>query len=334
MAKVLLIDVDSKIPNLALMKLSTFHKAKGDELQRLKFNGYPTPKPPVQINNDLFDKTYASCVFKVNSNKFGFTSPGKAQVGGTGINAINLPESIDSLDEDYSLYPGNRFSFGFITRGCPRKCGFCVVPEKEGGLYRYRSLDQIIKHSKVFFLDNNILAYDRHEEILEDLALRGISCQFNQGLDLRLITDRNAELLSKLNYFKEFTFAFDHIDLEKQLDKKIAIFKRHVPKDWAVRMFILGAYDSTIDEDLYRINWCRDNKIAPYYMRHAKAWESPDQNLYTSIAGWTNQIALFKKMSFAEYMRKRTPSDTRFNDDVERFNHFNNLAEELKSVRH
>jgi len=322
---VLLVDVDSKIPNLALMKLSEFYKRQDYtvEMQRLGFNGYPSKKSRVIINNTEYDKVYASCIFSVNADRFGFESMENVKVGGTGVNAVNLSPEIDSIGEDYGIYPNNKSSYGFITRGCPRKCSFCVVPEKEGGIYKYRTVDQIVKHNKVFFMDNNILAYRKHLEVLEEIKDKKLKCQFNQGLDIRLITDANAKALSELNYIGNYTFAFDHIRLAKIMGKKLETVKKHISSDWKCRMFVLGGYDSSIRDDLWRIEWCRKNKVNPYYMRHALCWCSPDQSLYTSLAAWCNQPAYFKKMPFPEFVQKRHPiGNTRAESDIKKYLEF------------
>lgn len=319
--KILLVDIDSKIPNLALMKLSTFHKNKGDEVSliRLFFNGYPSDKPISVIDNKEYDLTYASNIFSVNKNRFSFKKMSGVSVGGTGQGLINLPEEVDDSVEDYSIYPTNKVSFGFITRGCPRKCSFCIVPEKEGGIYHYRSIEQIVKHKKVFFMDNNILAYEKHTDIFKELIEKNIRCQFNQGLDIRLITEENAELLGKLNYMGEYTFAFDHISLMQTINKKIKIIKKYIKTDWRCRMFILGGWDSSLEDDLSRILWCRDHKIKPYYMRHEKCWESEHRNFYISLASWCNQPSLFKSLSFQEFMAKRTTNKERSNTDIKTY---------------
>ena len=163
MKHILLIDVDSKIPNLALMKISTYHKNKDDKVNILKLNydGYPTKKKIIKINNLNFDKTYVSIIFKVNKNVVQFTNNDKVVYGGTGYDIkIKLPDYIDNLNEDYTLYPDNKSSYGFITRGCVRNCYFCIVPIKEGKrIYKYRKIEDIIKHNKVYFLDNALKSF-------------------------------------------------------------------------------------------------------------------------------------------------------------------------------
>ena len=103
------------------------------------------------------------------------------------------------------------------------------------------------------------------------------------------------------------------------INRKIKTIKKYIPLDWKIRMFILGGYDSTLEDDLTRILWCKDNKIKPYYMRHEKCWASEHRNWYISVASWANQPAIFKKMTFPEFMIKRTGNKVRVSEDTEKY---------------
>ena len=155
--KILLIDLDhTKFPNLALMKLSAYHKAKGDSVSLNFALGY-------------YDKVYASCVFPKNKKNLANYPFKNMEIGGSGIDLKKkLPKEIDSMQPDYSLYNID-YGIGFITRGCIRNCPFCIVPQKEGKLKPNRNPLQIInpKSNKVKFLDNNFLAYSKHAEVLQ-----------------------------------------------------------------------------------------------------------------------------------------------------------------------
>ncbi|GAI38731.1 unnamed protein product, partial [marine sediment metagenome] len=134
-------------PNLALMKLSAFHKARGDEV----YLNFPLERP---------DITYASCVFTWNKKRIS-TAPNEAVVGGSGIDlTTELPPEVEHIMPDYSLYPRVDFSLGFTSRGCIRKCPWCIVPEKEGQIKPrsriYEFWDR--RHRKITLLDNNLLA--------------------------------------------------------------------------------------------------------------------------------------------------------------------------------
>jgi radical SAM superfamily enzyme YgiQ (UPF0313 family) len=154
------------------MKLSTYHKSCGDKVNliQLHYNGYPGERKETVIDAKEYDAVYASTIFTHNKNVLKIDGCEAINLGGTGYDLhVKLPEEIDNLDEDYTIYPDNDKSYGFITRGCIRSCSFCFVPPKEGKLCFYRSVDRIAKHKRVEFLDNNFLAYEKCEDILQEL---------------------------------------------------------------------------------------------------------------------------------------------------------------------
>ena len=192
--KIGLYDVDSKIPNLALMKLSAWHKQQGDY---------------VEFYSPLFqyDRIYASKVFTFSDNGYLKNSMIK---GGSGYNLTKkLPHYIEHLYPDYELYKCE-YAIGFITRGCIRNCPFCIVPKKEGKIRYNAPLEEFCKDQKeVMLLDNNILAYEHHLEELTILRDSKKKIDFNQGLDIRLITKENAKILREIKIWKQIRFALD-----------------------------------------------------------------------------------------------------------------------------
>jgi hypothetical protein len=148
------------------------------------------------------------------------------------------------------------------------------------------SVDQIKQHRIVEFLDNNFLAYDKYEDILEELIEKKIRCNFNQGLDIRLVNERNAELLSKLNYENEYIFAFDSIKYKPLIEEKFEIVKKYISKSWKVKMFVLVGWDSSLAEDIERVEWCRQHNVLPYLMRHEKCWSSENRDFYIDFASF------------------------------------------------
>ena len=187
--KILLIDADSKIPNIPLMKLSTFHKGKGDLVVLNKLNitcDRRKKKKLILVDTSQYDIIYCSVVFESSIN---WIDGNRIIYGGTGYKYDKpLPNKIELLPLDYSIYPENDTSYGFISRGCIRKCSFCKVPKKEGYIRQVNTVKGIIRHKQVKFLDNNFLALPNHEDILMELINIGIKCQFYLGLDIRLIT--------------------------------------------------------------------------------------------------------------------------------------------------
>ena len=301
--KILLIDADSTIPNLALMKLSTYHKNKGDivELVKINLSYYPNRKKKIFNVSDDYDIKYCSVIFEGNKEYI----KGKNIIfGGTGVDLkIKLPETIEQCEPDYSIYPDNDTSYGFITRGCIRKCYFCKVPEKEGNIHKVAEIDNIVKHKKVKFMDNNILAFPQHKEILKELVDKKIKCQFNQGLDIRLIDKENSELLSKLNYISNYVFAFDDWKFLNIIKNKIKILSWR--KAFGFTFFVYVHPDMKISDTVNRIKWLKENECLPYLMRDISCWNSKHYEFYIDLASYCNQFNILKKMTFDEFLNKR-----------------------------
>ena len=321
--KILLIDVDSKIPNIALMKISTFYKNKGYivDLKKLDYTYYPKERNQCIINAEEYEKVFVSIIFKINKNVVGVINGKEVYFGGVGYSLKdNLPKEIEQCKKDYSLYPNNDCSFGFISRGCIRNCYFCVVPKKEGMIHQVNNVDDIVEHKKVILMDNNILALKNHLEILTELRDKKIKCQFNQGIDIRLINDKNAKLLSELRYIGEYFFAFDNKKDELLIQDKLNLFKKYLSKDWKVKMFLYCHPDmDIIDDVVYRVNWCKRNKVLPYLMRDSSCWNSKNRDFYIDLCAYCNQVNLFKKMSFDDFMQKRTNNIFRRNKSIKLF---------------
>lgn len=314
--RVLLIDADSKIPNLALMKLSTHYKNLGASIELLKFNipYYPSKTPKNQKHYTIppnYDLYYCSIIFNQNQQLIipdSQIQPNNLIFGGTGsFNPTQiLPDEIESLLPDYTLYPENTTtSYGFITRGCIRNCSFCVVPKKEGQIHQV-STPSIISnpnHKYIKYLDNNILAYPDHLNILQEIIDLNKPCQFIQGLDIRLITPENSYLISKLPYFGNITFAFDDYDLLQTISKHLRLLPWRKP--YQLRFYLYATPAQPISNLISRINFCRENQILPYIMRDIACFTSPDANFYTDIASYVNQPHLFKKLTLEQFLYKR-----------------------------
>lgn len=259
--KVLLMDLDTNkrrrsFPNLALMKLSAFHKAKGDE---------------VILNSPIegYDIVYASCVFTWNKSRLKQVPP-DAYIGGSGL-LLNrtLPAKIECMMPDYDLYPGMDFSMGFTSRGCIRRCPWCKVPEMEGDIQPGASFKEFWdhRHSRILLLDNNLLASPNWRETLVELGDCTIRVDFNQGLDIRLLTD---EVVWYLKRVKTVTlrFAFDDLGYEKAVHRgiKLLLDQGLNPRKlsfyvlvgykgdqtWLERMEILASYGVNVYPMLYK----------------------------------------------------------------------------------
>ena len=299
-----LIDADSKIPNLALMRLSAFHKAKGSEVALYKANlpYFPNMRRKKFKAPSGYDAYYCSCVF---SGTKGFIVGENIQFGGSGCDLKKtLPLEVENCKPDYSLYPDNDCSYGFISRGCIRKCGFCFVPEKEGSLREVASINDIIEHKKVKFLDNNFLALKNHKAILKELVDRQIKCQFNQGLDIRLVDTENSKLLSELNYLGDYLFSFDSLAYLPVIKQKLELLSWRKP--FQLKFFVYVSPNMSIHETVQRIEWLKENELLPYIMRDLSCWDSVNKEFYIDIAAYCNQVGIFKKLTFSQFLKKRT----------------------------
>lgn len=200
-------------PNLALMKLSSYHKAKGDEV----FLNFPLYQP---------DITYASCVFTWNGER-GVGLPPDAIIGGSGIDLkVELPPEVEHIMPDYSLYPNTDFSLGFTSRGCIRRCPWCIVPEKEGQIKPWARIYEFWarEHRKIILLDNTLLAAPNWRLTMDDLLAEGIEVDFNQGLDIRLVNEETVGYLKRVKT-RQLRFAFDDIAYENAIRKGIELLR-------------------------------------------------------------------------------------------------------------
>lgn len=302
--RILLVNVDGRF-NLAIRRMyNYFSKDNEVDMKDLGLDGYPDRKK-VKVNATGYDKVYSSNIFEINQNRFEITGCNNIIYGGIGsINpSLKLEKEIEETEPYY--YDLEDTSYGFITRGCIRNCWFCKVPKYEGKLKVYNSIENIIKHKKVKFLDNNILAYKEHMEVFKYLIDRKIRCEFNQGLDFRLINEENAQALSMLNYMGEYIFAFDDPKYEPLLEKQLKVIKKYINKDWKLKFYIYQAKDMDIAQLIRRVEWCRSNKCLPYVMRDINCWDSDERNFYIDYSAYCNQPSFFKSMDFETFLNKR-----------------------------
>jgi hypothetical protein len=256
---VLLVDLDSRLPNLALMKLSRHFKAQGRvvELRR----GVKSLPPA--------DTVLASCVFntpasarhvEVLRRHYGAA----VQLGGSGVDLrLRLEPEIEALAPDYSLCPelGDR-ALGFLTRGCPFHCPFCVVPLKEGAPRQVSDLDGLLQgRRKLILLDDNLLAHPDALRLIEELVRRGLAVNFNQTLDLRLLTPEAAALLRRMHCanssFTRRNLYFSLNDarhLELMRERYALLQTRH--KDNVAFVCMYG-FNTTLAEDVARFRFLR-----------------------------------------------------------------------------
>ena len=274
MSKIGLWTDSHNFPSLPLMKLSAYHKAIGDEVEMY-----------MPINQ--YDLVYASKAFSftddIDTNSV--IQADEVKKGGTGycINVKNgrevfdnsknssLPREIEHIYPDYALYPQYKYAVGFLTRGCPRNCGFCVVGEKEGLCSKQvADLDEFWRGQKeIKLLDPNILACENNESLLKQLAESKARVDFTQGIDIRLTNPDNIELLNKIKVTM-LHFAWDNP--KQDLTKYFRRFSEHtkIKSDRNKVVYVLTNYNSTLEEDLYRIYTLRELGYSPYVMIYQK----------------------------------------------------------------
>lgn len=297
--KALLIDVDSKIANLALMKISARHKNQGDKVIFRK-----SCEP---------DKVYISCVFQWNrSRALGiakmFSCP--VEIGGYGVNDKQLPYVTEHMMPDYSLYPGIDYSMGYTSRGCIRKCPFCIVWKKEGHIRDHASIGEFwnSKHKKVVLLDNNFLASPKWKENIEFLLTHRLQVTFCQGLDIRLVNDQNAFWLKMVNSrtmsfkSKMYYFAFDDPAIEEAVRDGVAVLNKHGIKSRYLTFYILCGFNTSHEEDMQRFKMLRELGAWPYVMKYDDRRDDPWLNDFDR---WVN-ARIHKKCSFENYKPRVT----------------------------
>lgn len=326
--KILLVNVDSRW-NMAIRKMYTYFTNQNHDVQMidLNFSGYPHNKTKT-IDAAGYDAVYVSNIFRRNAHNVTILNCSNVEFGGIGSRDPDkqLPCEIEQSDPFY--YPDEDTDYIFITRGCIRNCWFCLVPKHEGKLREYNpDLSKMIKHSKVKFLDNNILAYEKHCEVFQYLIDHNIRCEFNQGLDFRLVNDENLNLLSKLNYMGEYIFAFDDPKYQSLLDKKIVLIKKYISKPWKIKFYIyFNAECMDLSLMIKRVEWCRKNECLPYIMRDENCWNAANKDFLIDYSGYCNQPKYFKNMSFEEFLHNRhekrykNPNYARIHSSLQEYN--------------
>ena len=299
--KVLLIDVDGKLPNLALMKLSTWHKSLGDEVF---FNECNRP-----------DKVYISVLFTWNKSKVLklLQIYPNAEVGGTGWDIHKtLPVEVEACKPDYGLYKVSDIlprikggiatkeskmkkaetivnaGMGFTSRGCVRNCGFCFVPPKEGQFHHVAEIKDLLNpRSKVLILmDNNLTADPGCIEKLHEIRDRGLTVDISQGIDVRLLTPEIAQALAEVKHLRSIHYAWDLVDCLNDLKiiNGIILLSKYV-KAWKHMCFMLTGYNTTFEQDMYRFRILTDLGVKPYVMPYNKQFRSEKDRCF---AGWIN----------------------------------------------
>ena len=291
-----LCDVDShNWPNLCLMKLSAYHKARGDHVEWWRPEG-------------RYDRVYKSRVFTdtYSQDTITVTNAGEVVCGGTGYGpGPNLPDEVEHTYPDYSIYPQfSGIAYGFLSRGCPRNCGFCLVSDKEGRRsIQVADLAEFWNGQKeVKLLDANLLACPDHEKLILQLAESRAYVDFSQGLDIRLITPDNVALLNRVRT-KAIHFAWDNPDIDLTPDFRRFLELTAIKNVRKRKVYVLTNYGSTHEQDLYRVETLRGMGYDPYVMVYDRPSAPP---ITRQLQRWVNNKRIFHTVpSFADYIPGR-----------------------------
>lgn len=321
-----LIDVDGhNFPNIALMKISAFHKTLHDIVE------WYTPF-------EHYDIVYLSKVFSFSEDYKYPIYADEIVYGGTGYqiennngkecfrkygqifkkflstkntiiaHSIFLPDNIENIFPDYSIYPmyTKDTAYGFLTRGCPRGCAFCHVEAKEGKKsYKVANLSDFWNGQKnIVLCDSNILACKDWKPLLQQLIDSKAYVDFNQGLDIRMMTDEKAEMLSQIK-MKEIHFAWDRYEDKDIILPKLKLFSEIKYKgknpDHSAIVYVLVNFHTTIEQDLERIYTLREMGYWAYVMIYDKEHAAP---IYKDIARWVNNRPIFARcLRFEDYKK-------------------------------
>lgn len=306
-----LIDVDSKIPNLALMKISNYYKELGEEVEFVQ-------------QGKEYEKIFASAIFtrsKHNCDKLLEFYGDKIEIGGTGwdINKV-LPKEIENGKPDYNLYSAEEIAIrmkgimtkerklikateivnagiGFTSRGCVRECGFCFVPKKEGKFKNVAEIKDIInpKSNIIILHDNNLTADPNCIDKLHEIRDRKLIVDINQGCDVRLVNEDIAKALSEVKHLRSLHYAWDLMGFENQVMDGIKTLSKFI-KPYRHMCFMLVGFNTSFEEDMYRFRKLIEMKVDPFVMIYN---EGKDKRL-RHFARWVNS-RIYKSCKWEEY---------------------------------
>ena len=309
--KIGLIDCDLKnqknpFPNLALMKISAWHKKQGDQVEwYFPFSGE-------------YDKVYVSKVFSFSDDYEYVINAKEVSYGGTGfaISLIDgkevydkkkdksLPDEIEHIYPDYSIYGITDTAYGFMSRGCPRGCDFCHVKDKEGlRSVKVADLSEFWSGQKYISLyDPNTLACKDWKDILQQLADSNAYVDFNQGVDIRLMTEEKAKYLKKIKV-KQIHFAFDRYEDKDIVMPRLKTFANETNWGHKVSVYVLCNFNTSMEQNLERIMFIRSLNFNPYVMIYNKQALKKGDPLRKLQRWCNNKILFWRYMDFEDYLK-------------------------------
>lgn len=295
-----IIDVDrTHFPNIALGKIAAYHRAQGHKVE------WADPM------FGQYDRIYASKIFNFTPD---FTDIYHCDIerGGTGYDLHKqLPEAIDRLQPDYTLYPqiDSHISYGFLTRGCPNQCPWCVVPRKEGAIRPYMDIEEITQGGRrpnAILMDNNILASDYGLKQIEKIIRRGYRVDFNQALDARLITPEIARMLAQVRWINHIRLGCDTPQQISQCERAMHMIDTHCETPKSYIMYTMIGAD--LEEAYKRLMHFRDNKRVRIAAQPYRDPDNPHQKIpqwQRDMAHWAMRRELWTTCDFRDFQPRK-----------------------------
>ena len=311
-----------RFPNLVCMKISAWHKKQGDDVT-LKTD---------YTDLEGYQRVYISKVFTDTPVPEEVFQKTNVYWGGTGFyfdKAPDLPPEVEHIMPDYNLYnewieekkaEGKNdfksytdYSIGFTTRGCFRKCGFCVNQKYNRVMFHSHPSEFVDEsRKKICLLDDNFLGYPKSKELLSELMQYKKPIVFKQGLDIRIMTEEMCQLLFSAKWDGDYHFAFDNIKDYPVIKKKLEMIRRFTDTE-SIKFYVLVAFEGIGAEDIEnmfkRITLLQQYRMLPYVLRFQSAEGKPYEKslyrgIYVAVCRWCNQPAFYKKLSFREFCEK------------------------------
>lgn len=275
----------TQFPNLVLMKLSAAHKALGDDVGVFRPEG-------------VYDKVYSSKVFTWTPETPGL--PVTTERGGTGygLPSVVLPDEIEHICPDYSLFGSGDTSYGFLTRGCPNKCPWCFVPGKEGEIRANADISEFLRHRQVVLMDNNVLASDHGITQIEKLGRLGVKVDFNQGLDARRIDDQIARRLSKLKWLKPVRLACDTDSQMEPVRRAVELLRWHNTKPRTYFCYVLV---KDVGKALEIVKFLKGLNVEPFCQPYRSPTGAEPSYLQKAFARWVNARPVYNSVLWDDY---------------------------------
>lgn len=287
-----LIAVDGRngFPNLALMRLSNWHKRRGDTVEW--WTGFTH-----------YDRVYMSKVFTFTPDFDTVINAEEIVTGGTGYKDFgSLPPEVEACQPDYTLYPNWKPAIGFLTRGCFRSCDFCIVPRKEGPLHPAASWEEVKRPDsrEMILLDNNVLASDYGLDQIDRMSREQVWVDFNQGLDARLLTPEIARMLARLHWIRFVRLACDTSEMLPVIRQATAYLK-----EAGVAQSRLWSYALVrdVEEALQRVQALREMGVEPFVQPYRDYDGGEPTEEQKAFARWVNRKSLFKSCTWESYKK-------------------------------